>query len=81
MTLSESTNQAGWASDLETFQNTDSSQIILYLKRFIPDYSPQQLSAWEESITIFKNTVTEILIRNIEAISWSVIFEYRLKID
>lgn len=53
--------EAGWFSDLETFNASTSFDIRISLGDFVGNHSGQQVDAWEESIPIFKSLAQHLL--------------------
>ncbi|MDP6669723.1 MAG: hypothetical protein QF492_07455, partial [Candidatus Krumholzibacteria bacterium] len=74
-------SQAGWQSDLPTFQCTSAGKIQGSLESFIRDFSPQQKSAWEEEIPLLQQEAKELLAQRDKATSYSAILEYLLPYD
>jgi hypothetical protein len=46
----ESSKACGWESDLPTFEKTKPRVIRTHLEGFVRDASPEQISAWDDSI-------------------------------
>ena len=70
--------EAGWFSDLETFNASTSFDIRISLGDFVGNHSGQQVDAWEESIPIFKSLAQHLLNSKPHADSYSILLEYRL---
>lgn len=70
--------EAGWFSDLETFNASTSFDIRISLGDFVGNHSGQQVDAWEESFPIFKSLAQHLLNSKPHADSYSILLEYRL---
>jgi hypothetical protein len=72
---------AGWGSDFPRFRQTAAGIVRDALKRFVPDASPEQIRAWEQSIPVLQNEVGELL--NIVSLArgYGAVLEYELPLE
>jgi len=47
----------GWTSDIPTFVETPKTTILAALIAFLPDASPEQVQAWEQSIALLQEAL------------------------
>lgn len=76
-------SKVGWYGDLQNFIQTNQSIIIEKLKQHEEKYfakksNQQQITAWENSISILQKQFTNLIIKNPISAHWIVIFEYIL---
>lgn len=79
--MSENSARYGWESDFPTFEKTGVGEIRERLQAFISDASPQQISAWNQSIPPLQTEVAEILAQNNSASIYETILEYELPME
>lgn len=75
------TIEAGWQSDLPTFQATAAGVIQGSLEDFVRDYSIEQAAAWREEIPLLQREAGELLEERPKAPGYGTILEYRLPYD
>ena len=68
----------GWASDFRVFVGTPATVVRLALERFIADASPEQVRAWDGSISPLQQEVQEVIAAQPEAERYAAILEYEL---
>jgi hypothetical protein len=71
----------GWSSDFPRFSETPALYIRQSLIDFLQVVSPEQIRAWDESIPPLQSEVSEVLVRDSEAASYSAILEYQLPME
>ena len=71
----------GWASDFPTFREAPSPYVRDRLLAFLPDASPEQLAAWDESIPPLQREVGEVLTATNGAAEYGTILEYQLPLN
>lgn len=79
--MTEPKARVGWQSDFPDFRSADPSVIRERLAAFITDASPEQLRAWKDAIKPLQDEVSEVLVRDQLASSYSAILEYELPLD
>ncbi|HEY5220258.1 MAG TPA: hypothetical protein VIJ16_10645, partial [Gemmatimonadaceae bacterium] len=72
---------AGWYSSLTDFCGTPPRSIRERLSAFIPDASPEQVRAWDDSIPRLQVEVLQTEIRADLAQRYSAILEYELPME
>ena len=72
---------AGWYSSLTDFTGTPPRNIRERLSAFIPDASPEQVRAWDDSIPQLQSEVIQTEIRIDLAQRYSAILEYELPME
>lgn len=73
--------QYGWSGSFPVFSGTPSDLIRTSLIRKYPDVSPEQVSAWRQSIPPLQSEVREILGVTDGAKEYSAILEYELPLE
>ena len=68
----------GWASDFRVFVGTSASVVRLALEKFIGDASPEQVRAWDGSISPLQREVREVITAEPGAEHYAAILEYEL---
>jgi hypothetical protein len=71
----------GWESDFPTFRETPPRYIRDSLHRLVPDASPEQIRAWDDSIPPLQSEVTEVLLADAAAKGYCTILEYELPME
>src|SRR5271163_1913091 len=66
----------GWASDFSYFSATSLEEIVNSLSAFVPDATPEQLRAWQNSIPPLKARSTELLGTEPKSVRYGAILEY-----
>jgi hypothetical protein len=79
--MTEQQARVGWQSDFPDFRAANPSTIRERLAAFITDASPEQLRAWKDAIPPLQAEVSEVLVRDQLAASYSAILEYELPLD
>lgn len=75
-------DHAGWSSSLRRFREAPPGDISSALHLFVPDASPQQIVAWDDSIPPLQREAREIAERLIAADDhFSAILEYQLPME
>lgn len=54
----------GYQSVFDKFVSIETSEIISQLKKFVPDYSDGQFTAWKESIPMLKSSANQAILIN-----------------
>lgn len=72
---------AGWYSSLTDFTRTPPRRIRESLSAFVPDASPEQVRAWDDSIPRLQSEVVQSEIRADLAERYSAILEYELPME
>jgi hypothetical protein len=71
----------GWASGIPTFVGTPKATILAALIAFLPDASPEQVRAWEQSIALLQETLGAAT-RSLPSIAVGfIILEYELPME
>jgi len=73
--------RTGWESSFADFRQAQPRQIRESLTQFVPDPSPEQIRAWDESIPPPQREVDEVLVRDALAAQYSAILEYELPME
>lgn len=76
-----STNGCGWASSLRQFCEAPTAEIVSALQRYLPNASPEQLYAWEDSVPKLQAAVARVLEVDPDSADGSVILEYQLPLE
>jgi Uncharacterized conserved protein (DUF2075) len=71
----------GWESGFPSFESKDSRVIRDALRRFIPDATPEQIRAWDDSIPKLQLEFREAIARDARAHGYSSILEYELPME
>jgi hypothetical protein len=71
----------GWRSTFPEFERAPARVVRARLQDFIPDASPQQLRAWDDSIPKLQTEVREVLEGESDAGRYTAILEYELPLD
>ena len=71
----------GWQSDLETFSKSVPRVVRVQLNEFVPDASPEQIRAWDQSIPWLQRECRELTARDSAAGEYTAILEYELPRD
>jgi hypothetical protein len=71
----------GWQSDLDTFSRSVPRVVRGRLNDFIPDASPEQIRAWDQSIPWLQRECRELTARDPAASEYTAILEYELPRD
>jgi hypothetical protein len=71
----------GWSGGFPVFVGTPREAISASLRHNYPDVSPEQVTAWRNSIPSLQNEVREIIDGQDEAKKYSVILEYELPLE
>ena len=71
----------GWASTFPAFREAPAPYVWDQLLAFLPDASPEQLAAWDESIPPLQREVGEVLQRTDAATQYGTILEYQLPLN
>ncbi len=79
--MTEQKARVGWQSDFPDFRSADPSVIRERLAAFVTDASPEQMRAWKDAIKPLQDEVSEVLVRDRLASSYSAILEYELPLD
>jgi hypothetical protein len=79
--MTEHRARVGWQSDFPDFRSADPAVIRERLAAFITDASPEQIRAWKDAIPPLQSEVSEVLVRDQLAASYSAILEYELPLD
>ena len=77
----EFSKACGWESDLPTFERTKPRVIRTRLEGFVRDASPEQISAWDDSIPDLQREVGELLAQDRAAAEYTAILEYELPLE
>ncbi len=73
--------RCGWESDFPQFRSEDPKAVRERLESFLPDASPEQVRAWNDSIPSLQHEVDEVLIRDVLARHYSALLEYELPLE
>ena len=79
--MSESRARSGWESDFPTFRSANPGSVSEQLTEFVSDASPEQIRAWNDSIPSLQREVSEVLVRDRLAATYSTILEYELPME
>jgi len=71
----------GWQSDLNVFSASAPRVVRGRLNDFIPDASPEQVRAWDQSIPWLQRECRELMCSDSEAADYTAILEYELPRD
>jgi hypothetical protein len=71
----------GWESDFPRFRETSPRYICHSLSEFVPDASPEQVRAWNDSIPPLQREVAEVIEADQAAAKYSTILEYELPLE
>jgi hypothetical protein len=71
----------GWASRFGPFKESPPDRILEGLCGFVPDASPEQIRAWDDSIPPLQREVGEIIEARAAAETFSTILEYQLPME
>lgn len=71
----------GWQSDLDTFTKSVPRVVRVRLHDFVPDASPEQIRAWDQSIPWLQRECRELTARDAAAGEYTAILEYELPRD
>jgi hypothetical protein len=71
----------GWNSTFLNFLNTDAKVIRGNLLNFVPDASPEQVRAWDDSIPMLQSETEEIVAEEAASQEFSAILEYQLPLE
>lgn len=71
----------GWQSDLDTFSKSVPRVVRGQLNAFVPDASPEQIRAWDQSIPWLQRECRELTARDSAAGEYTAILEYELPRD
>lgn len=71
----------GWASPWQEFRATSPVVIRGSLEQFIRDASPEQIRAWDDSISPLQREVSEVMARYAPSADYSAILEYELPME
>lgn len=71
----------GWASTFPAFREAPAPYVRDQLLAFLPDASPEQLAAWDESIPPLQREVGEVLQLTDAATEYGTILEYQLPLN
>jgi len=71
----------GWESDFPGFHTAKPMHVRERLQAFIPDASPEQIRAWNDTIPPLQREVEEVLVRDALARHYSTILEYELPLE
>lgn len=71
----------GWQSDLDTFSKSAPRVVRVRLNDFVPDASPEQIRAWDQSIPWLQRECRELTARDSAAGEYTAILEYELPRD
>jgi hypothetical protein len=71
----------GWESTFPAFREASAPYVRSQLSAFLPDASPEQLSAWDESIPPLQREVGEVLLADARAGAYGTILEYQLPLN
>lgn len=74
-------NRYGWQSSLPDFTRSEPRVVRLHLERFVPDASPEQIRAWDQSIPWLQRECRELEVRDTAAHEYTAILEYELPRD
>lgn len=72
---------SGWASTFPAFREAPAPYVRGRLSAFLPDASPEQVAAWDESIPPLQREVGEVLVRDDRAADYGAILEYQLPLN
>ena len=71
----------GWAGKFPVFRATSPEELLSALKGFVREPSPQQLTAWENSIPSLQGEVGHILEKNDQAKEFGAMLEYMMPME
>jgi len=71
----------GWAGKFPVFRASSPSEILLTLKSFVHEASPQQITAWESSIKSLQLEVGRILENDEKSKDYSALLEYIMPLE
>jgi hypothetical protein len=71
----------GWNSNFLNFLKTDAKVIRGNLVQFVPDASPEQVRAWDDSIPMLQGETEEIMTEEAASQEFSAILEYQLPLE
>lgn len=74
-------DRLGWQSSLETFSRSEPRVVRLQLQQFVANASPEQVSAWDQSIPWLQRECRELEVRDTAARAYTAILEYELPRD
>ncbi|MBX3354636.1 MAG: DUF2075 domain-containing protein [Phycisphaeraceae bacterium] len=73
--------RSGWCSDVPRFVTVTVNEVTGRLRAFVPDASPEQLRAWQESVPPLQSQAQRILDRSQLARKYTSILEYELPLE
>lgn len=71
----------GYQSVFDKFVSIETSEIISQLKKFVPDYSDGQFTAWKESIPMLKSSANQAMLINNHGKRFHSILEYQIPME
>lgn len=72
---------AGWAGKFPVFKSASPEEVLKALKSFVNEPSPQQVTAWENSITSLQGEVGQILDNNEQSKDFAALLEYVMPME
>lgn len=73
--------EVGWMGKFPVFKASSPEELLLRLRGFVEDASPQQVTAWENSIPALQGEVGHVLDRRDEAKDYSALLEYIMPME
>lgn len=71
----------GWASSFRAFREATPEYVRSRLVALVPDASPEQVLAWDESIPPLQSELGEAMARDARTASFDTVLEYRLPLN
>ncbi|MEO7700324.1 MAG: DNA/RNA helicase domain-containing protein [Opitutus sp.] len=68
----------GWASDLPFFKTANLDEIVAVLTSFVRDASPEQIRAWEASLSPLQEQCSRVIEEQPNALRYCAVLEYRM---
>ena len=69
-------SDAGWVGKFPVFYCANPEELLMALRGFVREPSPQQLSAWEHSVPSLQGQVGKVLEKNSQSKEFSALLEY-----
>lgn len=74
-------SDAGWVGKFPVFYCANPEELLMALRGFVREPSPQQLSAWEHSVPSLQGQVGKVLEKNSQSKEFSALLEYVMPLE
>ncbi len=72
---------AGWVGKFPVFRFANPEELLMALRGFVREPSPQQLTAWENSVPSLQGQVGKVLEKNSQSVEFSALLEYVMPLE